>query len=177
MASIHFICRGGEGVRLIERPIYESGNWDVTPEEAAQLIGGMLYLHETKRKHSYFGGRINSYRLVETDAAHGQRIIFTLTATPEAKGAKWLGPDHDRAWTSGVAEDRPKCPKCGSEDVRAIQYGLPPPEVLENMVEESHRRGVVFGGCVVRQDAPTWACASCGHRWGEPALGELPKPE
>jgi len=51
----------------------------------------------------------------------------------------------------------PQCPQCGSAELRRIQYGLPPPEVMENMVEESRRRGVVFGGCVVRQDAPTKA--------------------
>jgi hypothetical protein len=75
---------------------------------------------------------------------------------------------------------RPQCPQCGSAELRSIQYGLPPPEVIENLVEESRRRGVVFGGCVVLEDAPIWACASCGHRWGElaePTLGQLPKPE
>ena len=74
----------------------------------------------------------------------------------------------------------PQCPQCGSADLRRIQYGLPPREVMENMEEESRRRGVVFGGCVVRDDAPMWACASCGHRWGElveHAPGELPKPK
>lgn len=74
----------------------------------------------------------------------------------------------------------PRCPQCGSEELRRIQYGLPPAEVMENFAEESRRRGVVFGGCVILDDAPIWACAKCGHRWGalaEHAIGNLPKQE
>src|SRR5689334_10209320 len=42
--SIHFICRDREGLRCIGHPVYESGNWGVTKDEAESLIGGTIYL-------------------------------------------------------------------------------------------------------------------------------------
>ncbi len=65
----------------------------------------MIYLHETKAKPSYFGGRIDAYRETETGNSHQLRIIFRFTRTPEGEGAKWRGADHPRAWTSRVVED------------------------------------------------------------------------
>lgn len=65
----------------------------------------MIYLHQTKSKLSYFGGRIVSFHMIETDNAHSQRIVFRFTFRPEGKGKVWRGTDHDRAWTSGVVED------------------------------------------------------------------------
>ena len=54
----------------------------------------------------------------------------------------------------------PACPKCGSEQVLPIAYGLPGPE----MWEMANRGEIVLGGCVV--DSPQWSCQACGWRWG-----------
>jgi hypothetical protein len=105
MPSIHFICRNRANLHPVKHPVYDSGDWDVTPEDAARLAGGMIYLHQTKAKLSYFGGRIDSYRTTETGNSHRLRIVFTFTSTPEGKGVKWRGTDHPRSWTSGVVED------------------------------------------------------------------------
>src|SRR5438445_7469752 len=72
MPSIHFICRGSLNVHVVKHPVYESGVWDVE-NDAAQLVGGMMFLHEKKADRSYFGGRIESYRVVETDYARSRR--------------------------------------------------------------------------------------------------------
>ena len=105
MPSIHFICKGRANLRPVKHPPYDSGDWDVTPEDGARLVGGMIYLHETKSKGSYFGGKIDSCYPTETDNSHRLRIIFRFTFTPEGKGAKWCGTDHPRAWTGGVVEN------------------------------------------------------------------------
>src|SRR5882672_7397827 len=105
MASIHFVCEGALNVRPLKHPVYESGNWDVTEEEARQVVGGTLYLHRTKAQRSYFGGDIQSFRIVETDRAHEERVIFTVRSRVEAKDVAWRGKDHGRAWTGGVVDD------------------------------------------------------------------------
>ncbi len=105
MASIHFICRNRANLTLLKLPVYESGDWDVSPEDAEKLIGGMIYLHQTKAKPSYFGGRVESYRGKDTSNPRSRRIVFVLTAIQQGRGAKWPGASHPRAWTSGVVED------------------------------------------------------------------------
>jgi hypothetical protein len=105
MFSIHFICRDRANLRPVKPPVYDSGDWDVTPEDGARLVGGMIYLHQTKAALSYFGGKIESYSTTETDNSHRLRIVFRFTFMREGQGAKWRGADHDRAWTSGVVED------------------------------------------------------------------------
>ncbi len=104
-ASIHFICRGELGVTPLKHPIYETGEWDVSREDAERLVGGMVYLHETKSERSYFGGRIETFREVDTDMAHARRIVFKFRSTADAKGVRWRGASHNMAWTSGVVED------------------------------------------------------------------------
>ena len=64
----------------------------------------MVFLHETKAKPSYFGGRVESFREVETDMPHARRVVFRLTSLKEGKGAKWRGASHGMAWTSGVVD-------------------------------------------------------------------------
>jgi hypothetical protein len=104
MTEIHFICRRGLNLQTIKHPVYESGFWDVSREDAERLAGGMVFLHETKSKPSYFGGRIDAFREVDTDMPHARRVIFRLTSLSEAKGVKWRGASHGMAWTSGVVE-------------------------------------------------------------------------
>jgi len=58
-------------------------------------------------------------------------------------------------------ENPPKCPRCSSDEVLPIAYGLPSPE----MVEESMAGRVALGGCVVVPDAPDYTCQSCGNEW------------
>ena len=55
------------------------------------------------------------------------------------------------------------CPRCGSEDVVPILYGMP----TEEAVEASVRGEIALGGCVVFPDAPQNHCRNCGHEWRE----------
>ncbi len=57
------------------------------------------------------------------------------------------------------------CPKCGSERVARILYGLP---IFNDELKRKLETGeVVLGGCMVTGDDPSWHCAECGHQWGE----------
>lgn len=55
-------------------------------------------------------------------------------------------------------ELHPACPRCASDHVMTVTYGMPvgPPAT-----------GEVIGGCVVVPGSPRWECRSCGVRWGE----------
>jgi primosomal protein N' len=52
-----------------------------------------------------------------------------------------------------------KCPKCGSDKIADILYGLPAfSPSLEKMIED---QDIVLGGCCVSDEDPTRKCATC----------------
>ncbi len=54
--------------------------------------------------------------------------------------------------------DRPiKCPKCNSDNIIPIIYGLPTHELFE----DSKAGRVALGGCCQRVDDPLWECGDC----------------
>jgi ribosomal protein S27AE len=58
-------------------------------------------------------------------------------------------------------EDARRCPRCHSDEVLPIAYGLPSPE----MIEESTAGRVKLGGSVIWPESPDWHCARCGYEW------------
>ena len=104
--SIHFVCRGRENVAVVQHPTYTTGYWGVSEDGADKLIGGMVYLHETKGEPSYFGGRVASWRYATDDDSveHAGDIIFTIQTNADGKGQPWSGRIHSMAWTSGLVE-------------------------------------------------------------------------
>lgn len=65
--------------------------------------------------------------------------------------------------------DAKTCPKCNSEQVFPIVYGLPDGDTFD----AEGRGKVVLGGCVVTNHDPRWQCRACGHRWGRAARGNF----
>jgi hypothetical protein len=55
------------------------------------------------------------------------------------------------------------CPRCHSDEVVAIVYGIPGSE----LVEESRAGRVALGGSVFWPEAPEWRCVRCGFEWRE----------
>ena len=91
MSRIHLLCKKGENLKetVQKSGIWDSGNWVVTADEAQRLVGGTLYLHETKGKRSYFGGRITGFRPIVTNDKIKERTIFTFEFLPQAKDVAW----------------------------------------------------------------------------------------
>lgn len=55
------------------------------------------------------------------------------------------------------------CPRCGSNKVASIIYGLP---VWSPQLEKADREGrIIMGGCCMTADDPDSQCLSCRHRW------------
>ena len=112
MKAIHIICHRDESGQLQglsripgTQPYYQSECWDISDDEATQLVGGWVYFHPTKKKPSEFGGRILGTAVgVRTGAATPRGIVLTLEARREGRGQKWRGQDHGRAWTGGLVE-------------------------------------------------------------------------
>jgi hypothetical protein len=51
------------------------------------------------------------------------------------------------------------CPACGSNKIASFMYGKPSSsERLKQKVAEGK---IVFGGCCINVDNPTWKCMSC----------------
>jgi hypothetical protein len=84
--------------------IYESGYWPVPEPDAVRLIGGMLYLHQTKAKLSKFGGIVLAHRREEEIEQYRGRMVFKFQATKDARGVVWKGADHPTAWIGGVVD-------------------------------------------------------------------------
>ena len=55
-----------------------------------------------------------------------------------------------------------KCPKCGSNNIVPIVYGMPSYELLE----KEGMREVLLGGCIVNDLSPIWHCKDCQNYWG-----------
>ena len=60
-----------------------------------------------------------------------------------------------------------RCPRCDSQDVISVVYGLP----SEEMVEESIAGRVALGGCAVWSGCPDHVCQNCGHERREAPPG------
>ncbi len=112
MTSAHLICRDSLNLQVVKMPVFESGIWDtvtIPEEDAKRLVGGILMLHETKSKPSYFGGTVTGYRRArrDDDRSRSEGWIFTLTSTLEAKGQPWSkrGRHDVNAHYSGVIDD------------------------------------------------------------------------
>lgn len=87
MPAIHLIERVGL-VRRLSRDSqeYESGNWVVSEETAARLVGGHLFLHDAQDKPSRFGGRILGWRALEEGVEDAGRIVFRFLASEDHQG-------------------------------------------------------------------------------------------
>ena len=60
-------------------------------------------------------------------------------------------------------ESSPRCPRCNSDEVIPIVYGVPAPDIIE----ESRAGRVALGGNVAWPEAPEWRCVVCGLEWRE----------
>ena len=60
-----------------------------------------------------------------------------------------------------MSNQTPNCPSCKSDNVAAIAFGYPGPE----MSEAASRGEIVLGGCIVNDDDPEWHCKDCKHNW------------
>jgi hypothetical protein len=65
--------------------------------------------------------------------------------------------------------NKPVCPKCGSNNVLRIAYGLPTPKGEFDALAGK----VILGGCMVEPGQPDRHCKECKHSWrneGEPGV-------
>ena len=111
--AIHFKCDIADtslptNVTIVDpsKGAWCSGYWDLSEDQARALVGGWLYLHETKKSPSYYGGQISDFKVENrSGVAHTARI--GLIFKPDlrlCKGRIWRGQDHTRAWTGGLVE-------------------------------------------------------------------------
>jgi hypothetical protein len=78
-------------------------------------------------------------------------------------GERLTEKDIERALSAGDGLVK-KCPRCGSQAVIPIVYGLPAPE----LVRKAEAGEVVLGGCEYDPSYPIYACRDCGEQWNQP---------
>jgi hypothetical protein len=76
--------------------------WHISDEQAAELIGGWVYFHETKSTPARFGGLILGFEPGDGDMPDRKIILFR--GDGRTRGAKWRGADHGMAMWSGVID-------------------------------------------------------------------------
>ena len=131
LAYIHFICQLEDGSNFRRRGLrplgqgqshlYTSGWWDLSEGDAKRFVSenGKVFLHNTKQQGALIGGTVTDYEMVrmnrETieklkalghkniiEPSNELRVQFKFVSDPRCKGAKWRGPNHAMAHTSGV---------------------------------------------------------------------------
>jgi len=55
-----------------------------------------------------------------------------------------------------------ECPRCGSDRIARVLYGLP--DFSEELKRDLDAGRVVLGGCCVTGRDPAWQCAKCAVR-------------
>lgn len=109
--AIHFINErqgiGRKGLSLVERQTktWRSCCWVLGVEQQEALLGGWLYLHNTKASPASFAGQIIGFEDAEREGAAIKGGVAILFRASEAGiGHAWRGADHGMAYSSGVIE-------------------------------------------------------------------------
>jgi hypothetical protein len=63
-------------------------------------------------------------------------------------------------------ESPPTCPRCHSDEVIPIVYGMPTPEPFE----EPRAGRVALGDRMLWPEAPKWRCVVCSFEWSDEEL-------
>ena len=57
------------------------------------------------------------------------------------------------------------CPKCNSDNITRILYGLMLPDALKEY-EDKNKTSAIMGGCTVIEGvSPNFHCKNCGYEW------------
>jgi rubredoxin len=59
-------------------------------------------------------------------------------------------------------EQPDSCPACGSNRIARIVYGLP--SSSPRLMERVEKGEIVFGGCCITRDDPSWNCPDCNAK-------------
>ena len=90
MQAIHLIQKDPKLTPWPEQSgsrVFESGFWDLSPDQASMLVGKEIYFHLKKTDGAFFGGIITGARTKEDNPGQG-RIIFTFNALASFKNKK-----------------------------------------------------------------------------------------
>src|SRR5687768_4691005 len=112
MKVLHVINRQsktGPGLKNLsrsstEKDVYHSGYWDLALAKAETLIGGMLFLHESKTRPSRFGRCVLSVESVRSEFARSHRVVFKERALAEGRGVWWRGANHAMASLGSIID-------------------------------------------------------------------------
>jgi hypothetical protein len=93
MKAMHAICHftNGEFNNLrkidIRKGLYASGWWCLSEDQAKDMAGGWIYLHDSSNKMAEFVGKISADGLIHKDGNY--ELIFVKQ--PQIKNQRWRG--------------------------------------------------------------------------------------
>lgn len=109
--AIHLINEreglGRKGLTLVDRQTdtWRSCCWLLSEEDQNALLGGWLYLHDTKGKAASFAGQIIGFEAAKREtAAREDGVAILFRADRSARDQKWRGANHGMAYSSGIID-------------------------------------------------------------------------
>ena len=127
MKVLHIICKNDPntnrpmGVTQIEPKVnrYMSCCWDLDIEEMKELIGGMIFFHNTKTTKSKLGGKVLKIHPIKMNKDYvgpyydpkvedfnkrSDRMMFEFEVTKDGREVDWRGKDYMMSYVGGILE-------------------------------------------------------------------------
>ena len=129
MKVLHIICKDDPttnrpmGITQIEPKVnrYMSCCWDLDIEEMKELIGGMIFFHNSKTTKSKLGGKVLDVHPIKMDHTYDgpyynpklekdylnrntDRMMFEFEITLDGRDVDWRGKDHMMSYCGGIDE-------------------------------------------------------------------------
>ena len=127
MKVLHIICKDDpttnrpKGVTQIQPKVnrYMSCCWDLDIEEMKELIGGMIFFHNSKTTKSKLGGKVLNVHPIKMDHTYdgpyynpkledldrrSDRMMFEFEITLDGRDVDWRGKDHIMSYCGGIVE-------------------------------------------------------------------------
>lgn len=125
-------------------------------EQALSMLG--IGQHKKYELRAAFKNCYERLRIMHGDARQFDR---GLMANSEKSRAEELYDLSDLYPLGAIfTSNKPDaCPKCNSNKVAVIHYGLPPDD--SPLWEDKEKGKIVFGGCVINGSEAEWQCVEC----------------
>jgi hypothetical protein len=98
MSAIHLLARRNDqppgSFFQVRDGVHFTGWWALSEDAARRLVGGSVFLHQTKATPSWYGGTILGYRVGQEGPRGENRIGFEFQFAQVARNVAWDWGDH-----------------------------------------------------------------------------------
>ncbi len=95
--ALHVRCQRGDDGKMrglsfdAQSGLYQIGWWDLSDDDATDLVGGWIYLHAPTSITSELGGRVRSFGRSQIGSLPKGLFNFVFDFSPAARNVEWRG--------------------------------------------------------------------------------------